>query len=117
VVAVAAQITEPAPLLVQLGSELTDMARVVHPAHVVPLKWFTMIAALSVRTAHATSFVDTKAQDGLPTPVLVPVEVGVPQLARIPGTNARQADQNIRCRRTRVIWNLLDVVVFVEHGP
>jgi hypothetical protein len=76
-----------------------------------------MIAALSVRTAHATSFVDTKAQDGLPTPVLAPVEAGVDQLARVQGTNARQADQNIRCRRTRVIWNLLNVVVFVERVP
>jgi hypothetical protein len=81
VVEVAAQITEPPPLLVQLGSEVTDIARVFHPAHLVPLKSFTMIAALLVRTAQATSLVETKAHDGLPTPVFVPVEAGVLQLA------------------------------------
>src|SRR5271156_3349192 len=104
VVAVAAQITAPAPLLVQLGSEVTDIAKVFHPAHFVPLKSFTMIAALFVRTAHATRFVEANAQDGLPTPVFAPVETGLPQLARAAGTSARQIEQSISWRRARVIW-------------
>src|ERR1700687_5772697 len=45
-VAVAAQITLPAPSLVQLGLELTGPARLFHVPHVVPLNRFTITAAL-----------------------------------------------------------------------
>jgi hypothetical protein len=107
VVEVAAQITEPLPLLVQLGSETTEETRIFQPDHVVPLNSFTMSAALPVRTAHTTWSLETAAHDGLPIPVKVPVDTKGPQLACTQGTKAAQADKNNRYRRTRVIWELL----------
>ena len=54
-VAVAAQMTLPAPSLVQLGSELTAPAKLVHLApHAVPLKTLTMMADFPLRTAQTT---------------------------------------------------------------
>src|SRR5260370_9121985 len=88
-VAVAAQITLPAPSLVQLGLELTGPARLFHVPHVVPLNRFTMMADLPLRTAHATWLPETWAQDGVPIPVPVPVEVQLPQLAHSARHTAR----------------------------
>jgi hypothetical protein len=59
-VAVAAQITLPAPSLVQLGSELTAPTKLVQVVpQVVPLNSFTIMAALPLRTAQTTWSVET----------------------------------------------------------
>lgn len=68
--AVAAQYTLPVPSLVQLGSELTT------PAKTCP--------------------VETGAQDGLPIPVALPVEMKPPQVADAAGAISGQADTDSR---------------------
>jgi hypothetical protein len=89
---VAAQMTLPAPLLVQLGSELTVPTKLVHFPHVDPLNSFTMTAAFPLRTAHTTCPLDTSAQDGLPMPVVVPGDTKLPQLAQAEVASIRQTD-------------------------
>jgi|SRR5271154_474963 hypothetical protein len=54
-----------------------------------------MMADLLLRTAHATCPVETGAQDGLPIPVAVPVEMKLPHAAHAAGAISRQVD-NIR---------------------
>jgi hypothetical protein len=100
---VAAQITLPAPSLVQLGSELTVPASLDHVPHDVPLNWFTMMADAKFRTAHATRPVEACAQDGLPMPVAVPVDTKLPQLADAEGANPRQAYKNSKQTMIRFI--------------
>jgi len=51
-----------------------------------------MMADLLLRTAHATCPVETGAQDGLPMPVAVPVEMKLPHEAHAAGAISRQAD-------------------------
>src|SRR6516162_4973192 len=89
-VAVAAQITFPAPSLVQLGSDWTVPARLVHAPQVAPLNSLTMTVDRLLRTAHATWLVETSAHEGMPIPVAVPVEMKLPQLAHAAGHSAGQ---------------------------
>jgi hypothetical protein len=94
--AVAAQYTLPVPSLVQLGSELTTPAKLFHAPHFVPLNSLTMMTDLPLRTAHATCPVETGAQDGLPIPVALPVEMKPPQVADAAGAISGQADTDSR---------------------
>jgi hypothetical protein len=94
--AVAEQYTLPAPSLVQLGSELTVPAKLFHVPHFVPLNSLTMMTDLPLRTAHATCPAETGAQDGLPIPVAVPVEMKPPQVADAAGAISRQAENDSR---------------------
>jgi hypothetical protein len=55
-----------------------------------------MMTDLPLRTAHATCPVETGAQDGLPTPVALPVEMKPPQVADAAGAISRQADNDSR---------------------
>jgi hypothetical protein len=80
-VAIAAQITSPEPLLVQLGFDATAPTRFVHVPHEVPLNSFTIIALFPLRTAHTALPLETKAQEGFPKPVAFPVEMKLPQEA------------------------------------
>jgi hypothetical protein len=77
--AVAAQYILPVPSLVQLGSELTAPAKLFHAPHFFPMNSLTMMTDLPLRTAHATCPVETGAQDGLPIPVALPVEMKPPK--------------------------------------
>jgi hypothetical protein len=83
----------PFPSLVQLASELTVPVRLFQVPHEVPLKVLTMMADLLLRTAHATSPVETCAQDGLPIPVAVPVEIKPPHEAHAAELISGQADK------------------------
>jgi hypothetical protein len=58
----------------------------------VPLNVFTMMADLLLRTAQATCPVETGTQDGLPSPVAVPVETKVPHEAHAAGAISRHKD-------------------------
>jgi hypothetical protein len=114
VVEVAAHMTLPAPLLVQLGSELTVPTMLVHVPHFVPLNSLTMTAAFPLRIAHTTCPLDTSAQDGFPMPFAVPVDTKLPQLAQAEGANIRGAYKNNRQVTIRFIevplsfnWTLL----------
>ena len=55
-----------------------------------------MMTDLPLRTAHAMCPVETGAQDGLPTPVALPVEMKPPQVADAAGAISRQADNDSR---------------------
>jgi hypothetical protein len=55
-----------------------------------------MMTDLPLRTAHATGPVETGAQDGLPIPVALPVEMKPPQVADAAGAISRQADNSSR---------------------
>jgi hypothetical protein len=87
-VAIAAQITWPEPSLVQLGFEATAPTRLVHVPQELPLSSLTIIALFPLRTAHTALPLETKAQEGLPTPVALPVEVKFPQEAQAEGQDA-----------------------------
>jgi len=113
-VAVAAQYTLPVPSLVQLGSELAAPAKLFHAPHFFPLNSLTMMTDLPHRTAHATCPVETGAQDGLPIPVALPVEMKPPQVADAAGAISRQADNDNR--RVAIFFNcvLAQVVGFMS---
>jgi hypothetical protein len=103
------QKTLPVPSLVQLGSELTVPARLFHVPHFVPLNSLTIRAEAPLRTAHATSPVETGAQDGLPMPVAVPVEMKLPHVAHESGASPRQIDKS--SMRTNIDFiNLLQII-------
>src|SRR5580704_16069825 len=69
-----------------------------------------MIAACPLRTAQATRPAETGAQDGLPTPLAVPVDTKLPQLAHAEGANTRAACKNSKQTMIRFI-DLLQVVL------
>src|SRR5579862_140908 len=90
-VAAAAQITSPAPLLVQLGFDATVPTRFAHVLHAVPLNSLTIIWLDPARTAQTALPVGTNAQEGLPKPVAVPVEMKLLQAADAGWQDARAA--------------------------
>jgi hypothetical protein len=87
----AAQITSPDPLLVQLGLDATEPTRLAHVPHELPLSSFTIIVLFPLRTAHAALPVETKAQEGLPIPVAFPVGMKLPQDPHADGHNPSPA--------------------------
>jgi hypothetical protein len=109
--AVAAQITLPFPSLVQLGSELTAPARVIHVPQDVPLNSLTMTAYFPLRIAHTTWLAATWAHDGVPIEVPAPVEMNFPQTAQAELLKLRQAGNRRKDIKRRVMeflfeWNL-----------
>jgi hypothetical protein len=100
VAAVAAQKTLPVPSLVQLGADTTDPASEVQLPHFVSLYSLTIICAFALSTAQTTCSVDTWAQEGLPIPVVLPVEVKAPQLACDGDVKNRAAAKTQRQART-----------------
>jgi hypothetical protein len=68
-----------------------------------------MMADVPLRTAHATFPVETGAQDGLPKPVAVPVEMKLPQAAQERGANPRQTDKSTR----RTAIDFMDILPIV----
>jgi hypothetical protein len=55
-----------------------------------------MTAEVPLRTAQATFPFEIAAQEGLPKPVAVPVEMKLPQLAQESGASPRQTDKSVR---------------------
>jgi|HubBroStandDraft_6_1064221.scaffolds.fasta_scaffold1678834_1 hypothetical protein len=90
-------------IAVQLGSELTVPARLVHVPHAEPLNSLTMIADLLLRTAHATCPVETSAQEGLPKPVTLPVEMKLPQDPHANGPNPSRLKKLILAIRSIIL--------------
>src|SRR5579863_1644583 len=86
-VAIAAQMTPPEPLLVQLGFDAAEPDRFVHVPHEL-LNSFTIRLLFPLRTAQTALPLETKAQEGLPMPVALPVEVKFPQEAHAAGQDA-----------------------------
>jgi hypothetical protein len=73
-----------------------------------------MMADLPLRTAHATSKVETDAQDGLPIPVALPVEMKLPHVADAAGAISRQVD-NIKHAAILFIVSSLRVLLKIEN--
>jgi hypothetical protein len=111
-VAVAAQYTLPVPSLVQLGSELTVPAKLVHVPHAEPLNSLTMTADWLLRTAHATCPVETWAHEGLPTPVAIPVDLKLPQDPHANGHNPSRVNKPILAIRIMILDFMLSPFLF-----
>jgi hypothetical protein len=113
VAAVAVQNTFPAPSLVQDGLEATAPVSTFHDPHFVPLYSFTIMADFSLKTAQATCSLDTDAHEGLPMPVVVPVEEKPVQLACERGTMMKVTIRAVdKCKRRAAI----DLVRLVPVG-
>jgi hypothetical protein len=69
---------------------------------------------LPLRTAHATSPVETDAQDGLPIPVALPVEMKLPHVADAAGAISRQVD-NTKNAAILFIVSPLGVLLKIEN--
>jgi hypothetical protein len=107
----AAQITSPEPLLVQLGLDATEPGRLVHVPHEVPLNSLTINVLFPLRTAHTALPLGTKAQEGLPMPVALPVEVKLLQEAHADGHNASRVNKLILAIRLIILDFMLSPVV------
>jgi hypothetical protein len=93
----------PVPSLVQVGSELTVPARLAHVPHREPLNSLTMIVDWLPRTAHATCPVETWAQEGLPKPATLPVEMKLPQDPHANGHNPSRVNKPILAIRVIIL--------------
>jgi hypothetical protein len=102
---VAAHNTSPAIRLVQLGVVLTAPVRVVHLLHAEPLWTPTVIAALAVNAAHATTPADTTAHEGAPTVATVVAAFNALHEPQAAGVALRQAHSKKMLKRLRRIQN------------
>jgi hypothetical protein len=73
-----------------------------------------MMADLPLRTAQATSSGETDAQDGLPIPVALPVEMKLPHVADAAGAISKQVD-NIKHAAILFIGSSLKVLLKIEN--